>query len=106
MVQELKLADDLFPGLISGDKRVTIRAGDRDIKLGRLVFTSVDGGYDPVPVEVFTVMKCFMWAVTDEVAQVDGADTAEELLEGMKRFYPDLDWDSIVTVVFYKEMQE
>lgn len=97
-IQTLMLAEDLFPALVTGQKTVTIRTGDRDIKLGKLRFASTEGRI-PVDVDVYRVTKTYMCELSDDLAQRDGAANATEMFEAMKRFYPNINWDSVITIV-------
>ncbi len=99
-MQTLKLANDLFPGLRDGSKRITIRTGRRDIVLGLLAFEPVneDDG-PPHVVNVTSVRYTLMHYITDAEAQADGAADWRSLLTAMHRFYPDITETSVVTVI-------
>jgi hypothetical protein len=99
-LQELQLADDLMPDLESGEKTATVRAGARAIVPGRLDFVAVESK-KRVTVEVREVRIKRAYGLTDAEAMRDGADSAEELLEGMKRFYPHLTQRDVITVVLH-----
>lgn len=120
-VQQLRLANDLFPLFHGRVKKVTFRKGRRDIKLGSLAFVSTDP-VDPDDLEwdIFTsmyddklqshfymlqfvkVMRVeYMLAgdISEQAAQDDGFSSAELLIKGMRRFYPDFDADTEVTYI-------
>lgn len=115
--QQLMLANDLFPLFHSGDKRVTCRKGQRDIKLDDLAFISTDpvqmndewdvytkmGGniYMAQLVSVTEITMKRVEDVTDEEAQADGFGSAQDLFAGMKRFYEDLELTSPLTFVYF-----
>ena len=115
--QQLALANDLFPLFHSGDKRVTCRKGQRDIKLDDLVFISTDPvemnslwdvytkkGSDIHMAQLVTVTEIVMKRVedvTNEEAQEDGFGSAQDLFAGMKRFYEDLELTSPLTFVYF-----
>lgn len=101
-MQELKLADDMFPGLLSGDKECTIRSGKRNIELGYLAFSSVSGDIEPVVVDVIRVSHTLARYIHVREAQADGAVSVNALLTAMRRFYPDLTLDDVVTIVEFK----
>ena len=105
MVQELKLADDLWPSLVSGDKTVTIRAGHRAIARGELVFEAVNSG-ERFPVTVVSVTHKKLGMLTDAEAQKDGAANAAEMELAMSRFYPDIDGESDITIIEYRGRAE
>lgn len=102
LVQELKLADELFVDLIAGYKQVTIRNGKRDIKPGPLVFTGVNDLSLSAEVNVTEVVVKQLSELTDREAQADGALNAEEMAEALKRFYPDIKPESTITIVKFK----
>lgn len=105
-MQTLKLANDLFPGLKDGTKRCTVRAGRRDIELGPLLFISstLEEGGDHLKEKVFvTEVRYTMFGLlTDEIADMDGGVTAEELRAAMYRFYPNLISSSEITIVIFE----
>lgn len=96
----LKLADDLFEGLYDGTKFVTIRKGQRDIALGQNIMESVSGDRSE-EIDVYQVTRMAIGLIPDTVAQDDGFENSEEMLEGMKRFYPDINEDSEVTIIYF-----
>jgi hypothetical protein len=97
----LKLANDLFPALLSGDKRVTIRKGVRNFTLGRATFqpTVEDGSFDFCNVFITSLATKPMRDVTDAEAQTDGFRDAHDLFEGLRAYYPNLAADDYVTIV-------
>lgn len=99
-MQILLLADDLMPSLKSEKKICTIRAGKREIYSGNLFFEAVDSG-EVVKVYVTEVRHKTLGNLTNEEAQMDGAETAEEMADALKRFYPDIDADSDITIVMF-----
>jgi hypothetical protein len=96
--QRMPLADDLFPFLVSGDKVCTIRAGKRDIEPGEMTFYTK---WREADVMVTEVRHKKLSELTDHEAQLDGANNAAHMAECLKRFYPDIGPDSIITVVLY-----
>jgi hypothetical protein len=101
--QALILANDLFAGLNDGGKRLTIRTGRRDIQLGRLVFrpSKPSKKIKPVNVSVCEVRYKRLEAITDEEAVQDGFADALSVLDGMRRFYPDIRPEDEVTLVYF-----
>ncbi len=96
----LKLADDSFDGLYDGTKFVTIRKGKIDVPLGENVMESVSGDKFE-KIDVYQVTRMVIGLVPDTVAQDDGFEDAEEMLEGMKKFYPDINEDTEVTIIYF-----
>lgn len=104
-ITSLKLADDLFEGLLSGDKQVTIRLGERNIEENAtLTFESVNGTQPDVKVTVDTVIVLPINEVPEYFYQADGFTSIEHMVESMKRFYPNITEDSIVTIIGYETL--
>lgn len=115
-----------------GDKRTTIRKGRRDVRLEGLTFLStepVDGAeadwyveacpsgflasgkchpnqddrvYLAQTVEVVTVTYIRVSNMTDLDSQADGFNDVEDLFLGMQRYYPDLTWNDVLTIVEFE----
>ena len=102
-MQNLKLADDLFPDVGSGKKHVTIRAGRRDIWPGVLRFETTSGnpvdGINYYNVDVCRVTVALVRDLKKADAQLDGFKNVDALLVGLQRFYPDMTNDSLVTII-------
>ena len=97
--QALLIADDLMPLIKSGDKKITIRKGRRDVELGKLLFTSSDEIHT---VEVVEVRYLRVAGVPEDICQADGFANWVDFYQGMKRFYPDLDVSEECTIVFFE----
>lgn len=98
-VQELSLADDLFAGLFSQAKRVTVRARHRAIRAGELVFRGAFDETLTTRVTVTEVIHTTLGAVSEEDARADGYFDVREMVRLMRRFYPDITGDSPVTLL-------
>lgn len=99
-MQSLKLADDLFP-LLLNTKFSTIRFGRRDIQLGELTFENVSDS-DSKVVNVIRVVHSKVHSLMAFEITDDGFKNINDLIEGMKRFYPDIDRQSEVTVIEFE----
>ena len=102
-MQSLVLANDLFSRFEAG-KRATVRAGHRDIRLGALDFQSAEeqnGQFLHEMVEVVEVRHKLAGDLTYEEAQADGAATNNDLITALLRFYPKLQPEDEVTIVFF-----
>ena len=53
-------------------------------------------------INVYQVVHIYLKLVPDPVAQDDGFEDAEDMYEGMKRFYPDLTPDDEVTIIYFE----
>lgn len=105
-MQTLKLANDLWSDLTLG-KRVTVRAGRRDIQLGPLRLESTEPDFEigehlQEVVEVVEVRYKRLRDLTDLEAEEDGATDADELRDVLRRFYPNLRPDDEITLVYFQ----
>ena len=101
-IQTLKLADDLFPSLKAGDKKLTIRKGRRDVKLGKLLFEGAKDESLKEVVEAVEVRYLRVSGVPDELCQEDGFDNWVDFYQGMKKYYPDLDVSEECTIIMFE----
>jgi len=102
IMQTLKLADDLFPSLIEGNKRMTIRRGYRDIRLGDLLFEGASDDSLQKEVEVVEVTHIRVAGVSDEECQNDGFNDWIDFYQGMKKYYPDLEVTEECTLIYFE----
>jgi len=96
----LKLEDGIFPGLYDGSKFVTIRKGHREVPLGLNVMESISGD-DKEDIAVYQVTHTYLNLVPDEVCMDDGYEDNEDMYEGMKKFYPDLEPNEEITIIYF-----
>jgi len=87
----VRLAEDLIPSMLSGQKRVTIRKGIRDFAPEIEI-----AGYAAI---VDSVEYFQLEAVPFEVFISDGFTSFTDVLVGMERFYPDINPQTSVTVL-------
>lgn len=86
--------------MLSGDKRVTIRLGERNIQEdAALTFEATNGTHSDVIVQVEFVCSLPLGHVPHFYYEADGFTSTEDMLESMKRFYPDITLDSVVTII-------
>ena len=95
MVQELSLYEGVFDLLDCG-KNTTIRMGRKDVALGRLLLKSETR---KIFVNVIMVSYCKLGNVYICDVKNDGFIDHTDMYVRMKRFYPDIETDSEVTVV-------
>lgn len=88
---ELKLHPSLIPGLLSGEKEITIRAGERDFEENITI-----AGY-PAAVDAVFRQSLIDTPLVDLFD--DGFESFRDALESLQAFYPDLTPESMVTVV-------
>lgn len=99
-LQKLILAEDIYDMLKKG-KETTIRKGRRDIALGKLLFESIDEKRYRM-VNVLMVYYCKLSNVFISDVTNDGFKNHNDMWYQMKRFYPDITFDSEVTVIKFK----
>ncbi len=99
-MQEMKLASHLMPFVPLGIKQMTIRKGARQITVGDgLTFVNAEDPDDTCEVFVVGAELRQLKMVPDSVAQEDGFEHMPDLYEGLKKFYPDITLEDIVTIV-------
>ncbi len=80
-------------------KQITIREGWRDYQVGRPVMLCCEKEPWCVMADIVEVRHCTLSGVTYKEMAADGFQTYEDLIEGMRHFYPDMNLDSPVTVI-------
>ena len=105
-MQTLKLADDLMECVTDGSKRVTVRAGKRDIATGPLRFEATDGSVNPLVVNVTRVVVRPLWNVPLWAVHGEGLFGWDDLMEALVRFYPDITEDSDVTAIEFEFVEQ
>jgi hypothetical protein len=81
-----------------GRKKTTIRLGSRDIGLGPLTLLS---GRQKLDVQVTAAMRKTVAELTDQDAQNDGFFSLSELRNALRRFYPQMKENDLVTIVHF-----
>ena len=100
-VQTLKMARGFMSDILEGHKQITIRYGKRNITEGLLVAECAEGLSENIDVTVNKVIVCKLCEVTLEDLQKDGFADHADMLHGMKHFYPDINFESDVTVIHF-----
>lgn len=101
-MQQLVIADDLVAPTKAGLKKNTIRAGMRDIHPGPLELKSSSGTHPVIVVDVVEAGHKLAHQVTEQEIAENGFRDLDDMLTGMKRFYPDFGPLSVVTVVSWR----
>jgi hypothetical protein len=102
----LLIADDpqMRLNLITGVKRISIREGHRDYRLGDVLIGDSENTF--VVTATFSDIKHVLLSeVTREEWEADGFTSQEDMLAKMKEFYPKITLDSEVTVLFWKNVR-
>lgn len=119
--QTMIVANDLFPLFKDGRKRCTFRKGERHINLGDLFFISTDpvsiedssnwtqndgeiwmGCFLAQTVEVTAIVIQRLEDFTEEELAEDGFESLFDAFKLMKRFYPDLEMSSPMTMIYFE----
>jgi len=84
--------------IINGKKKITIRKDWRDYRPGLVIICC---HIEPwaVMAEITKVRHCTLEEVTEAEYQADGFKSKKGLLEGLRKFYPDITWNSPVTII-------
>lgn len=106
-MQKLMLADDLFADVLSGKQSNTVRYGKRDITQGNMILEATEGTQKPIKVTVTQVEHVKFANLTLQHLRTQGikSDNRQQglniFLREMKRFYPDVSFESTVTVIVF-----
>ena len=96
----MALCPVLMEDVVHGLKKITIRDGYRDIRLGTAFFSTPDGAHE-VHILVTKVEHCALDQVSIESLRLDGFHSLAEAVEGMKEYYPEITDTSEVTVIHF-----
>lgn len=94
----------MWADILSEKKKITIREGHRDYQPGPAILcchlTS-----RAVMVDITNVRYCTLKEVTEEEYRADGFNSREELLAGLQNFYPDMTFNTPVTVIRWQNVR-
>jgi hypothetical protein len=91
--------------IITGDKAITIREGHRDYRAGRPVMLCCQLVPWAVMADIAAVRHTTVENVTREELAADGFADWEDMLAGLRRFYPSLTMASPVTVIRWENVR-
>jgi hypothetical protein len=83
---------------LSGEKCITIREGHRDYTLGPVLIGCHILNWATLKT-ITSVKYTTLGEVTQEEWEADGTSSLEELKAMLRAFYPDIDYNSEVTVI-------
>ncbi len=89
--------------VLNGSKKITIREGHRNYTNGPVLIGCNQRDWATMR-QIVDVRHCTLVEITAEEYKADGFETKSELLEGLANFYPDINWDSPVTVIKWDEV--
>ena len=92
--------------VVTREKAISIREGWRDYQVGDTL--ALICHIDPFAVltKVTDMRHTTLGEVTEQEYQNDGFASYEELLAGLQQFYPDITYDSPVTVIRWETIEE
>lgn len=104
-MQQLAVVARLFPAILSGEKRATIRWRERRIAPGPMRYVHAD---DPDRTAVVWVTRCTDMKLSDAAAflGMERAWPRDAMLAGMREHYPAIAWDDSVQVIEHLSPQE
>lgn len=96
--QELSVVARLFPSVVSGVKRSTIRWREAEIRPGLMRYLCLD---DPSRTTVARVIRVTSLPLADAAAYLGIEDEwpPSVMLDGMREHYPDIELDDVVRVI-------
>lgn len=101
-VPAMKLCSRYIDDVKEGFKNTTVRHGDRDVKLGAMVFTETENPDNLCPVIVERVDKLKFKTINHHLALKLGYNSTIQLYEQMKEFYPDCTTEDIFTIITFR----
>jgi hypothetical protein len=107
-IQALAMADQFFFAPIAdGKKKITIREGYRDYTVGSslILYYKGDGEHWVFSTTVESVRHISLRELTLDEMKADGFTCVQDAVDSLRQFYPDVDWDSDVTVISWGEVR-
>jgi len=99
----LEMDESFMEAVHEGHKLVTIREGHRDYKNGdRLMILCAQDSFLPLRAVVTGVIHTTLGSVDESDRRSDMFDTVDDLLAGMRQFYPSIEKTSPVTVIRWR----
>lgn len=98
----LLIADDpqMRLNVLTERKQISIREGHRDYQKGPMIICDPENPW-AVSVNLTEVKHCTMAEITEEEWLADGFVSQEDMLEGMKKYYPNIGLSSPVTILYW-----
>lgn len=100
MENKLEIQPDKFRSLLAGCKTFTIRRGHRSFD--KSISISPIGRPEKVNGIVNSYVHSVLSEVPFRVLEAEGWQSFRESLEALRVFYPELDWDSEITIVEFR----
>jgi len=96
--QVIELSGEWIDAAMSGEKRLTIREGNRDLSLTDSLLVNTMSNWC-MPIQISHVELCVVSEVSDDIAREDGFKDTNELFTKLREYYPNIQKDNIVTVI-------
>lgn len=91
--------------IIQKVKKITIREGHRDYKAGHPVMLCCPIEPWAVMADIVSVRHTWLAEVSEDEWRDDGFKSREDLLIGLKKYYPDLNLNSPITVIRWENVR-
>jgi hypothetical protein len=101
-ITKLKLADDLMYKVADGSKKCTIRRGRRSVKRGMLLLEATNGTHPDLIVNITAAFSCTCVSIPESIVKDAGYEDAGDCYLSLRRFYPDLKMDEVITVIMWE----
>jgi hypothetical protein len=85
----------------SGRKKITFRAGRRKFRPGEMVEGECAEGVT-LSLRITGCETKPLREVTEEEARADLFESKEVVLEGMRKFYPEMNWDTEISLIRFE----
>ena len=96
----LHLNDAFYDWVLSGKKQSTIRLGE--VFCEKEIISLIFDHHEEIPIKIQKIQRDKTFAqLTEEDAQRDGFDTLSVLKEKLRYFYPDIQEDSRVSIIYF-----
>ena len=101
----MRFSEEYVERILEGRKVTSLRSNVRDIKVGSIKpFTSKGTRF--AKARILEVKPIKLKQLTEENAKMDGFDSLEKLLEGLKQFYKRLTPDSNLYAVRFEVVEK
>lgn len=89
--------------VLANRKKITIREGHRDYTKGPVLIGCNQLDWATMR-NIVDVKHTTLVEITKEEYEADGFETKSEMLNGLAKFYPNINWESPVTVIRWEEI--
>lgn len=90
--------EEMKQDVLDGKKKITIREGRRDYSDGPVLIGCHELNWATMR-EISNVRYASLKDVPEEDYRDDGFDSKADMLMALSKFYPDINWDSPVTII-------